>query len=123
MEMGSGRTSCPPGRPATRSPQASGARRRAPVAGPIPRRKSLSTSSPPRELLKDYPMRRRLPCLLLLALAAPSSTALADHPATYKGRFDFATVDVQPVSATEVFVRGRLAGNETLLGRFTGEVE
>jgi hypothetical protein len=70
-------------------------------------------------------MRRRLPSLLLCALAAlaaPSSTTLADHPATYKGRFDFTTVDVQPVSATVLLVRGRLAGNETLLGQFTGEV-
>jgi hypothetical protein len=59
----------------------------------------------------------------LAALAAPSSTALADHPTTYKGRFDFTTVDVQPVSATVLLVRGSLAGNETHLGRFTGEVE
>src|SRR4051812_35015137 len=71
-------------------------------------------------------MRRHPSRLLLLALAALaplSSMVLADHPATYKGRFDFTTVDVQPVSATELLVRGRLAGNETLLGRFTGEVE
>ena len=67
-------------------------------------------------------MRRRLLCLLL-ALAAPSAVALADHPATYKGRFDFTTIDMQPVSATVLLVRGTLAGNETHLGRFTGEVE
>jgi hypothetical protein len=71
-------------------------------------------------------MRRRLPSLLLYALAALaalSSTTLADHPATYQGRFDFTTVDVQPVSPTVLLVRGSLAGNETHLGRFTGEVE
>jgi hypothetical protein len=75
--------------------------------------------------IEDHPMRRRLPRLLLAlaALAAPSATALAGHPATYKGRFDFTTVDVQPVSSTELLVRGHLAGHETLLGRFTGEVE
>jgi hypothetical protein len=70
-------------------------------------------------------MRRRLPRLLLTlaALTAPPSSARADHPTPYKGRFDFTTVDVQPVSATVLLVRGNLAGNETHLGRFTGEVE
>jgi hypothetical protein len=70
-------------------------------------------------------MRRRLPslCLFLCALAAPSSSALADHPTPYKGRFDFTTLDLHPVSATVLLVRGSLAGNETHLGRFTGEVE
>ena len=68
---------------------------------------------------------RRLPCLLLAlaTLAAPFATALADHPATFKGRFDFATLDVVPVSDTTLLVRGSMAGNETLLGRMTGEVE
>src|SRR5262245_41699829 len=68
----------------------------------------------------------RLSCLFLLTLAAladRSPMARADHPATYKGRFDFTTVSVQPVSDTEILVHGHLAGNETLLGRFTGEVE
>lgn len=70
-------------------------------------------------------MRRCLPPLLLAlaALAAPSSTALADQPASYKARFDFKVVSVQPVSATELFIRGSLSGNATQLGRFTGEVE
>jgi hypothetical protein len=71
-------------------------------------------------------MRRRLPGLFLVALAtfaALTSTILADHPATYKGQFDFTTISAEPVSSTELLVRGRLAGNETLLGRFTGEVE
>jgi hypothetical protein len=70
-------------------------------------------------------MRRRLPslCLFLCALATPSSSALADHPTPYKGRFDFTTLDVHPVSATVLLARGSLAGNETHLGRFTGEVE
>ncbi len=71
--------------------------------------------------MRIYPSRIFL--LALASLAIPSSTSLADHPATFKGRFDFTTIDVQPVSATELLVRGFLAGNETLLGRFTGEVE
>jgi hypothetical protein len=49
--------------------------------------------------------------------------AWADDPTPYKGRFDFTTIDVQPVSATVLLIRGSLAGNETHLGRFTGEVE
>lgn len=70
-------------------------------------------------------MRQRLPRLLLAlaALAAPSTPAQADHPATYKGRFDFTTVSASPVPDAVLLVRGRLSGNETLLGRFTGEVE
>src|SRR5262245_45594564 len=71
-------------------------------------------------------MRRCLPRLFLFALAAfatPPSTALADHPTPYKGRFDFTTVSVVPVTDTVLYVRGSLAGNETHLGRFTGEVE
>jgi hypothetical protein len=56
-------------------------------------------------------------------LATPLSSARAAHPAQYKGRFDFTTVDVQPVSATVLLGQGSLAGNETHLGRFTGEVE
>jgi hypothetical protein len=68
-------------------------------------------------------MRRSLPSLFLCALAAVSSTAMADHPATYKGRFDFAVTEFVPISETEVFVRGSLDGVETLLGKFTGEVE
>lgn len=68
-------------------------------------------------------MLRCLPGLLFCALAALPLTAQADHSVTYKGRFDFTTVDVRPVSDTVLLVRGRLAGNETHLGRFTGEVE
>jgi hypothetical protein len=71
-------------------------------------------------------MRRYLPSLFLCALAgvaAPSATALADHTAPYKGRFDFAVTDIQPVSATVSLIRGSLKGIETHLGRFTGEVE
>src|SRR5262245_36078179 len=71
---------------------------------------------------EDHPMRRCLPPLLL-ALAAPSPSARADHPTPYKGRFDFTTVSVVPVSATMLYVRGSLVGNETHLGHFTGEVE
>ncbi len=68
-------------------------------------------------------MRRPLMCLLLCVLAGPATTALAEHPATFKGRFDFTTLDAQLVSPGVLLVRGSLAGNETLLGRFTGEVE
>lgn len=69
---------------------------------------------------------RSLPGLILCALttlAAPSSTALAGHPATYKGRFDFEVKEFVPITDTDVFVRGSLDGVETLLGKFTGEVE
>ena len=70
-------------------------------------------------------MRRHLrPLLLTLAaLAAPPSTALADRPELYKGRFDFAVTQSVPMSPTRVFVRGSLAGIETVLGTFTGEVQ
>jgi hypothetical protein len=71
-------------------------------------------------------MKRCLACLFISALAAltvPSSTALADHPGNYSGRFDFAVVSVQPVSATELFISGRLSGKEVILGTFTGEVD
>jgi hypothetical protein len=61
--------------------------------------------------------------LALAVLAILPSSTRADHPTPYKGRFDFTTVDVQPVSATVLLVRGSLAGNETHLGSFTGEVE
>jgi hypothetical protein len=69
---------------------------------------------------------RRLPGLILCALTtltASSSAALADDPATYKGRFEFATTEFKPISKNKVFVRGSLDGVETLLGKFTGEVE
>ena len=44
---------------------------------------------------------RSLPGLILCALttlAAPSSTALAGHPATYKGRFDFEVKEFVPIT-------------------------
>ena len=71
-------------------------------------------------------MRRRLSSLFLFAMAAfaaPPSTARADKPTPYKGRFDFTTLDMQPVSDTVLLVPGSLVGNETHLGRFTGKVE
>jgi hypothetical protein len=61
--------------------------------------------------------------LALAVLAILPSSTWADHPTSYKGRFDFTTVDMQPVSATVLLVQGSLAGNETHLGSFTGEVE
>ncbi|HWE38714.1 MAG TPA: hypothetical protein VG406_19355 [Isosphaeraceae bacterium] len=70
-------------------------------------------------------MRQRLLCLLacaLPALATPPPDARADHPRPYKGAFEFATVDVQVLSPTEVLVTGSLAGKETILGRFDGLV-
>ncbi len=69
-------------------------------------------------------MQRRFPRLLLAlaALAAPTAPARAGHPAAYRGQFDFTTVSVTPLSDTEVLVIGLLAGTETHLGRFTGEV-
>jgi hypothetical protein len=75
--------------------------------------------------IEDHPMRRRSfrQLLALVVLAVPSSSARADHPTPYKGRFDFTTVSVVPVSDTVLYVRGSLTGNETQLGRFTGEVE
>jgi hypothetical protein len=71
-------------------------------------------------------MQRRLACLfvsVLAALAVPSTTARADHPGNYHGRIDFAVVSVQPISATELFIRGRLSGKESILGKFTGAVD
>ena len=70
-------------------------------------------------------MRRYFPRLLLAlaVLAAPSATARTGHPVPYKGQFEFSTVVARPVSETVLYVRGSLAGNETLLGRMTGEVE
>ncbi|WP_435008435.1 hypothetical protein P12x_005646 [Tundrisphaera lichenicola] len=71
-------------------------------------------------------MRRPLSrfCLLLCALAPCLSTARAGHPErNYKGQFDFAVTLFQPISATDVLVRGSLDGIETILGKFTGEVE
>lgn len=70
-------------------------------------------------------MRRRAlglsgPALLLLA-AVPAA-ARADQPRPFKGAFDFAVTDVEFLSATEVLVTGSLAGRETVLGRFAGEV-
>src|SRR5262245_14287919 len=67
-------------------------------------------------------MRRRPLIFFLCSLAAVSSTARADHPATYRGQFDFTTVGVPTITGNGLLVRGTLAGNETLLGRFTGEV-
>jgi hypothetical protein len=48
---------------------------------------------------------------------------MADHATPYKGRFDFTTVGVPTVTSNGLLVRGPLTGNETHLGRFTGEVE
>jgi hypothetical protein len=59
----------------------------------------------------------------LTALVAPCGIAHADGPGNYSGRFDFAVVSVQPVSPTELFIRGRLSGKEVILGKFTGEVD
>jgi hypothetical protein len=55
-------------------------------------------------------------------LATPSPAARADPPRPYKGAFDFATVHVQVLSPTELLITGSLAGQETHLGRFEGEV-
>ena len=71
-------------------------------------------------------MSRRLPCFLLVltALAAPSSTTLAGHPTTYKGPIRFRDRrSTDRHRRPRLLVRGSLAGIETLLGRFTGEVE
>jgi hypothetical protein len=69
-------------------------------------------------------MRRHHAGLLLLALFAMAApTARADGPDNYKGAFDFAIVDVQPISPTEVLIHGSLKGRETLLGKFEGQVE
>lgn len=70
-------------------------------------------------------MRRLSPGLFawaMLALATLSPAAQGGPPRPYKGALDFAVLDVQPVSATQVVVRGSLAGEETFLGRFRGEV-
>src|SRR5437763_1655102 len=66
-------------------------------------------------------MRRRLPQLLLTlaALAAPSSTALADHPATYKGRFDFAVTNVQGATQAGGLAPYLAAGDSDLIGKHT----
>jgi hypothetical protein len=70
---------------------------------------------------------RRRPSLFVLctltAVVAPLGIASAGDPGNYSGRFDFAVVSVQPVSATELFIRGRLSGKEAILGTFTGEVD
>lgn len=71
-------------------------------------------------------MRRHLPRVLLLALlalAAQPAMVPAAHAAVYKGRFEFTTASVTPVSETILIVRGHLAGHETIVGKFTGEVE
>ena len=70
-------------------------------------------------------MRRRLLCLFacaLPALATQLPAARADHPRPFKGAFDFAVVDVQLLSQTEILVTGRIAGRETHLGRMEGQV-
>jgi hypothetical protein len=71
-------------------------------------------------------MRRRFLCLLacaLPALATQLPAAHADQPRPYKGAFNFAITSVESLSETEVFVTGSLAGEETFLGRFEGEVQ
>ena len=71
-------------------------------------------------------MRRR--CLWLLAGALPAlatqlPAASADQPRPYKGAFDFAITSVEWLPPSELFITGSLAGQETFLGRFEGEVQ
>ena len=72
-------------------------------------------------------MQRRFPSLFaltLLVLTAPPGPARAGDARPYKGTFDFAVTDVTQTSDREVvLVTGSLNGNETHLGRFTGEVQ
>lgn len=60
----------------------------------------------------------------ILALTGLSAlaVALAAPPLPFKGRFDFTEIDAQSVTPTSLLVLGSLDGNETHLGRFTGEV-
>ena len=55
-------------------------------------------------------------------MATLPSIARADHPRPYKGDFDFAVTYEGFLSPTEVQIQASVVGNETHLGRFTGEV-
>ena len=50
-------------------------------------------------------------------------TGQSAHSLPYRGQFDFAVIGVEPVSPTEVLVTATLAGEETHLGAFEGEVQ
>jgi hypothetical protein len=64
-----------------------------------------------------------LSALTLLVLTALPSPGRAGDAKPYKGAFDFAVIDVAPTPVPGVLlVTGSLDGNETHLGRFTGDV-
>jgi hypothetical protein len=72
-------------------------------------------------------MQRSLPSLFaltLLVLTALAGPGRAGDARPDKGTLNFAVTDVTPTSDPEVvLVTGSLNGNETHLGRFTGEVQ
>jgi hypothetical protein len=66
---------------------------------------------------------QNLSALTLLVLTALAGPSRAGDETPYKGAFNFAVINVTPVSDTEVLVKGSLDGNATHLGRFTGQVQ
>jgi hypothetical protein len=61
-------------------------------------------------------------CALLISVILPTSSR-AGQAKPYKGTFDFAVTSATPQPANVLFVEGSLAGHETHLGQFSGEVE
>jgi hypothetical protein len=77
------------------------------------------------KITEDHPMSRHLPSLravTLLTLTTMPVTAHAGQSRPYTGAFDFAVLDIQPVSQTGLMITASLAGHETFLGQFKGTV-
>ena len=69
-------------------------------------------------------MQHRLFTLVLLGLTALTAlprTAGADGSAPFKGKFDFAILNVQRLPTGEFRIRASLKGRATILGNFEGE--